>query len=314
MEEKPNKEKILVVEDEEDIAQLIRVTLADAGMDVRCAGDGMQALKEIRYYQPDLVIMDINMPRMDGYELCQKIRSNIILQYLPVIMLTVRGDVKDRIRGLQLGTDDYLIKPFDPGELLARVKSILRRTASELAANPLTQLPGNVSINRELEERIRRRQPFCVLFADLNNFKAYNDKYSYIKGDLILKTTAQIVIQAVKKAGNESDFVGHLGGDDFIVISTPDKAEALCRYIIGEFDRLAPGFYNKRDREKGFIMSRDRKNHITRFPLMGIAIGVVTNLYREFEHSGEVSGLGAELKAFAKKKQTSHYVIDKRRE
>ncbi len=308
------KEKILVVDDEEDLRNLVKMTLEMGEFEVVTASDGEEALEKLYREKPSLIILDLSLPKIDGYEVCKRIRADVLYTYLPIIMLTSKVKVEDKLKGLNLGTDEYVTKPFEPMELLARVKSLIRRTRSGLSANPLTQLPGNVAIERVIDDVIRKNIPFAVLYLDLNNFKAYNDYYGYHKGDEVIRTTARIIIKVVKELGNKFDFIGHIGGDDFIVVTTPDKVDMICSNIIEKFDLQIPYLYEKEEKQKGYIVTMDRQNKKVKFSFISVAIGVVTNRLRKFSHSGEISSLGTELKKYAKMKGKSAYVVDKRKE
>ncbi|HUW23254.1 MAG TPA: response regulator [bacterium] len=307
-----NKEKILVIEDEEDIANLVKTTLEGEGFEVTVGYSGEEGLEKIHRVPPDLVVLDLGLPGMSGYQVCQKIREDVSLAHIPIIMLTAKGSTSDKVIGLSYAPDDYITKPFQEEELVARVKTHLTRTASDLSANPLTKLPGNISLVEALKKCLSRDRLFAVLYLDLSNFKAFNDKYSYLRGDKVLRVTAQIILKAVKQKGNPDDFIGHIGGDDFIVVTSPDKVDALCRGIIKDFNQEIPSLYDEEDRKRKYIITKDRLNKITKFPLMIIAIGVVTNKSRKFASPAEISDVGAELKKYAKLKKGSSYVVDKR--
>jgi len=307
-----NKEKILVIEDEEDIANLVKTTLEGEGFKVTVGYSGEEGLEKIHRVPPDLVVLDLGLPGMSGYQVCQKIREDVSLAHIPIIMLTAKGSTSDKVIGLSYAPDDYITKPFQEEELVARVKTHLTRTASDLSANPLTKLPGNISLVEALKKCLSRDRLFAVLYLDLSNFKAFNDKYSYLRGDKVLRVTAQIILKAVKQKGNPDDFIGHIGGDDFIVVTSPDKVDALCRDIIKDFNQEIPSLYDEEDRKRKYIITKDRLNKTTKFPLMIIAIGVVTNKSRKFASPAEISDVGAELKKYAKLKKGSSYVVDKR--
>ncbi len=307
-----SKEKILVIDDEETIANLVKDILEGEGFQVALAYDGEHALEKIRQSPPDLVILDLRLPGMSGYQVCQKIREDASFAHMPIIMLTAKGSTADKVIGLSFAPDDYVTKPFQEEELVARVKAHLTRTASDISANPLTKLPGNVVLTEALDRCLSRERLFAVLYLDLSNFKAFNDKYSYLRGDKVLRTTAQIILKVVKEKGNADDFIGHIGGDDFIIITSPDKVDAVCKSIIKDFDQEIPNLYDEQDRKKGYIITRDRLNRTTKFPLMTISIGVVTNKSRKFTSPAEISDVGAELKGYAKLKKGSSYVVDKR--
>jgi len=306
------RRKILVVDDEKYVAELIKDILESAGYKVVPAYNAKEALEKVYTESPDLILLDILMPKMDGYQVCRKIREDLILANIPIIMLTVKGGEKDEIEGLGVGADDYIVKPFRPGVLLARVKMVLKRTLRGLEANPLTRLPGNTAIIDEIEERIEGEKLFAVLYIDLDNFKAFNDRYGFERGDKVIQQTARIVIKNIKELGNSDDFVGHIGGDDFITITTPEKVDPVCSHIIKSFDREILKFYSARDRARGYISSEDRQGKINKFPIMTITIGVVTNVKRKFGHKGQVAAVGAELKKYGKSLPGSNYVIDRR--
>ncbi|MDP3142929.1 MAG: GGDEF domain-containing protein, partial [Candidatus Omnitrophota bacterium] len=187
-----------------------------------------------------------------------------------------------------------------------------RRSQRDLEANPLTRLPGNVSIIKELQNRLDSKKLFAVGYLDLDKFKSYNDKYGFAHGDEIIQETARIMIRSIKALGNADDFIGHIGGDDFVFICTPNCIDAICEKIIKDFEKVAPAFYNEEDRSNGYIMGVDRKGNVARFPLVSVSIGVVSNEVRKFNHMAEINEVGAELKEHAKRLEHSNYVKDKR--
>jgi diguanylate cyclase (GGDEF)-like protein len=308
-----DKALILVADDEEVLVHLLKEALQTVSYEVLTAHNGMEALDTIRKTPPDLVVLDIDMPRMDGYQVCEAVKSDVVLRHIPVLMLTAQRGVDAKVQGLEHGADDYLTKPFDMEELLARVRSLLRRARLDLEANPLTRLPGNVAIEKEILHRLGTQAPFAVLYADLNAFKAYNDVYGFVKGDEVIRESARIIRQVADPDGG---FVGHIGGDDFIIITTPEHSETLCRRILESFDAKSPSFYSEEDRQRGYIVTKDRQGRESRFPLLSMAIGVVTNQHRALRSLGEVSTIGAEMKRFAKesKENGSYYAVDRRRE
>lgn len=306
------RERILVVDDEADIRDVLRITLEAEGYEVLEATDGQEALEKIRQISPNLILLDFMMPRMDGRTLCHILKKDILLQQLPVIMLTSKGEVMDKVQGIDAGADDYVVKPFDPTELLARVRMIVRRTARALDANPLTKLPGNVSILEELEARIASQKPFAICTIDLDKFKAFNDTYGFEQGDEVLKATARILLIAMRELGTPEDFLGHIGGDDFVLITTPAASERICKRIIHEFSETAPNFYGEADRRRGYIEAKDRDGTVKKFTLLTISIAVVTNEQRPLSHVAEAAQIGAELKAWAKSQGGNRWVRDRR--
>jgi len=307
------KTKILTVDDDPDILDILKITLTDAGYEVISGSDGEEGLQLARTKSPNLVILDFNMPKMNGREVCRTLKEDILLRHLPIIMLTGRGEITDKVGGIEAGADDYIVKPFEPQELLARIRMLLRKTERDLDANPLSRLPGNVSIMNTLQQRIDEKSKFAVGYVDLNKFKAYNDKYGFEHGDEVIRETARIILRATKELGNSHDFTGHIGGDDFVFITSLDKTDTICKKIIQDFDICAPEFYNEEDKSRGIIVGKDRQGNIREIPLLSISIGVVTNDSREITHVAEIGEIGAELKEYAKSLAGSNYVKDQRK-
>jgi diguanylate cyclase (GGDEF)-like protein len=305
-------EKILVVDDDPDIARFVELNLRTHGFQTHVASDGMEALDKAFEIRPDLVLLDVTMPKMDGFEVAQKLRADQRTSNVSIIMLTARALSVDKVLGLTAGADDYVIKPCDPIELVARVKGTLRRAREMKALSPLTGLPGNVRIQDELHDLIRQAKPFALLYADLDNFKAYNDHYGFLRGDDALRFTARTLQESAMEVSGDEAFVGHVGGDDYVVICPPGDAERICQTIIERFDRAVPGLYDAEDRDRGHIEIENRRKEIERFPLMSISIGVATTDRRDFTHHGEAVSVAGELKEFTKRTKGSSYAIDRR--
>lgn len=308
-----HKEKILTIDDDPDILDVLNLTLSDI-YDVIQAANGAEGLKLVPLKKPDLVICDYMMPVMNGKEFCKALKKDILLQHIPVIMLTGKGEVKDMVGGIEAGADDYIVKPFDPEALLARIKMILRRTTRSLDANPLTLLPGNTSIMEELQANIEQNKPFAVAYADLDMFKIYNDKYGFEKGDEVLKEFARLLIKVVKEEAGQDAFIGHIGGDDFVFIAADSVMDRMCQRFIDEFDALSPQFYNEEDRKAGFVAGKDRLGNKIKTNLLSVSIGIISNVTHKFNHVGQIGEISAELKKYAKSFQKSIFVRDQRRQ
>jgi diguanylate cyclase (GGDEF)-like protein len=306
-----HKTRILTVDDDPDILDVLELTLSDH-YEVFQARDGKSGLEMIQKKAPDLIICDYMMPAMNGRELCKAVKKDLLWRHIPIIMLTGKGEVHDRISGIEAGADDYIVKPFDPDELLARIKSILKRTVATLDANPLSHLPGNTSIAEEFQRCIDSGAIFAVAYADLDKFKAYNDKYGFEKGDEVIRELARILIKVVRGKGGPNAFIGHIGGDDMIFIVDNDIMDETCREVIREFDAKVPSFYPPEDRTAGYIISNDRQGKEQRFSLISISIGVVSNAAQKISHMAQISEIGAELKKYAKGLEKSNFVRDKR--
>ncbi len=305
--------KVLIVDDEPDIRDVLKITLEAEKYEVIEAENGEEAVKIITQKAPDLVLLDYKMPKMDGREVCRLIKKDILLRHLPIIMVTCKGEITDKVDGIDAGAADYIVKPFEPEELLAHIRMILRRTEIDLEANPLTRLPGNISIFNELNQRLAQQNYFATCYIDLDKFKAYNDTYGFKHGDNVIKETARILLRTVKELGNPDDFVGHIGGDDFVIVTTIPAVDTICSKIIEIFDKTIQQFYNETDWKNGYIIAHDRQDVEKKFPLLSISIGVVTNEFRKIDHVAQIGEIGAELKSYAKNLKKSNYVMDKRK-
>jgi len=305
-------ETILVVDDDPDIARFVEVNLRSAGYDVSVASDGEEALDKAGTLRPDLVLLDVMMPRIDGFEVAQRLRRNPQTSNTSIIMLTAKALSTDKVLGLTAGADDYIIKPFDPIELLARVKGTLRRAKEMRNLSPLTGLPGNIRIQEEIERMVREDRPFAVLYADLDNFKAYNDQKGFVRGDRLIQSTARIIQDAVVEFAGSDGFVGHVGGDDFVAVLPPDIAEDAAKRIVERFDGEIHDFYEKEDLERGYVEVEDRKGVLQKLPLAGVSVGIATTQVRRFAHYGEAVAVATEMKQFAKRDARSSYAVDRR--
>jgi len=308
------KPKILVVDDDANIRELVIETIGQDHFDAFTAQDGLEALELANRVKPDLVVLDLMMPGMDGWEVCARLRQDILTSHIPIIMLTARSDIDNKIKGIEVGADDYLTKPFDPLELEARINMHLRRSVRDGEASPLTGLPGNHAIEAAIEARIAAGTRFAVCYLDLDDFKSYNDRYGFLAGSGVIQMTADVILEALHKYGREGDFCGHIGGDDFIMVTNMERAGLLSGEIIRLFEAEIPGHYELLDRERGYIESIDRNGEPRRFGIMTLSISIVHNTYRELDHPGKVAQIAAELKKYAKSLEGSNYVYDRRRE
>ncbi len=307
-------ERILVVDDEPDIRDVLRITLEGEGYEIHEAGNGQDALHQLQKVSPQLILLDCKMPIMDGLEVCQILKKDVLLQHLPIIMLTSKGEVSDKVTGLESGADDYMVKPFEPMELVARVKMLLRRTARTLDANPLTKLPGNVSILEEIQNRIDSEKPIAVCYLDLDNFKSFNDTYGFERGDGMIRATARLLLTAMRELGTPADFLGHIGGDDFVLITEPAQVDRLCQKILGDFSAMAPTLYSESDQHRGYIEAKDRDGDVRHYSMTTISIAVVTNEQKPLSGVAEVAQIGAEMKEWAKSHGGNRCVKDRRGE
>jgi DNA-binding response OmpR family regulator len=301
---------LLIVDDDADIQRILTLRLEQDGYRVIRAATGTEALIAAQKQPFDLIILDLQLPDIDGFSVLGALRARNATAMTPILLLSARDSPQQKVRGLQLGADDYVTKPFSPAELQARIRATLRRHERAAGANPSTRLPGNIAIERTLRHRIQQNAPFAVCYADIDNFKAYNDTYSFFKGDAVIQQTAHVLLQAIEQHGNHDDFVGHIGGDDFVVITTPDRAEELSVHAIASFDLLAPLFYDAATRERGYIDAHDRQGRPMRFPFVSLSIGIVSTALHPIAHVAEVAQRSIDPKKRAKELPGSVYVFE----
>lgn len=306
------KGRILLIDDDPLIRHLVVRTLANENYKVVEAASGLEGIASAVANPPDLILLDVMMPGMDGYEVCNHLRQQAATINVPIIFLTALDQMDSKILGLSTGADDYITKPFDVRELKTRVEVHLRRSERDLGANPLTGLPGNPIIEQIIAARLKAREQFAVLYIDLSNFKAYNDNYGWLKGDQVIKMLADTIVTAVTDIGTKADFVGHVGGDDFILVTVPDRAGAIAQQIIDRFDAAIPEFYSQDVRERGYSIVRDRRGRIFHAPIATVSIAIVTNVRREFKNILQVADIAAEVKGLVKSHPGSHYAFDRR--
>jgi len=292
--------KILIAEDEPHLREVLGLQLAAAGFEVFEACDGAQAVERAPLFMPDLVMLDVMMPNMDGYEACRRLRASYITRHIPIIMLTARVEMEDKLAGLRGGANDYITKPWDGREMLQRVRTALEWSRQQRAASPLTGLPGNVAIDEEIKRRIARDESFSFLAVDIDSFKSFNDHYGYVRGDEAIRALARILVDTLQLSGTPADFVGHIGGDDFVLLTSPDCGEAVARAVVESFDRLAPLLYDAADRDHGYVEVLNRRHVIERFPVMSVTIALVSTDRYPITHQAELNDKAQELKEHGK--------------
>ncbi|MBC8423243.1 response regulator [bacterium] len=304
-------ETILVIDDELHIRTILTYMLEQSDFQVLQAANGTEALEMLDEFLPDLILLDIMMPDMDGYEVLTRIREQFRTHNLPVILLTAHGDTTQKVRGLRAGANDYLVKPFVPEELMLRVRNMLELSRNHRDANPLTGLPGNRAIDAELSRRLEGDLAYGYCYCDLDHFKAYNDYYGYSRGDRLLTMLADILVNEVLKLG-ENAFLGHVGGDDFVAISGSDEAELFAQRVIEAFDARISDLYEPIDWSRGYVELPDRGGDSKRFPPVSLTVAVITDRDGRFGHVGRLNAVAAELKQYGKTLPGSVVVAERR--
>ncbi len=290
---------ILVVKDDRLITSLLRSTLEIDGYKITVVLDGEGAVQFALRETPHLVILNGILTGVDGYELTRRLRSHPKSMHIPVIILSEQVELAIKVRAYEVGVDDYITKPCHYDELLARVRVQLRRMTQRVLS-PLTGLPGGVQVEQAIKYNLSRPDPWSVLYLDLDNFKAFNDVYGFLAGNDLIRLVGHICRYIVREHGNVDDFVGHIGGDDFVVMTTPDRAKTLSLRIHVSYKEESMAHYRPEDRERGYISGVDRKGRPYQFPLVSLSIGEVSNQLRQPHSIQEMSYLMAEAKYLAK--------------
>lgn len=310
------RQTILIADDDTGICRLLEILLTSVGYAVQIVQNGQELVDRAYEVVPDLMLVDVMMPQLDGYEALRLLRNDTRTAHIPVIVLTARTASGDLVTGFESGADDYVTKPFDGVELLARIKSLLRRVARRPVRSPLTGLPGNVLIVEEIRFRLRQPEPFALLYIDLNNFKAFNDIYGFARGDQVIRLVAEILTDTVgghagdPESTTRRDFIGHIGGDDFALLTIPQRISQICAYAIEQFASRVRSLYSQDDLDRGYLEALDRHGILRRFPITGLAVGGITSHNSTFDDPDEVGRRAAEMKHAAKLLKEGGYIID----
>lgn len=302
--------RILIADDELSVRQLLEIVLLDEGYDVSTVQNGDELVQTAQKVVPDLLLIDLMMPTMDGYEAIRQLRNDTRTAHLPMIIITAKSTPNDIVLGFETGADDYICKPFNISELLARIKGHLRRALAQPVRNPLTGLPGNILLIEEIKYRLRDTKPFALLYVDIDHFKAFNDVYGPARGDRLIRLLASLLLSVMSDSGGEGDFIGHIGGDDFAVITSPERVDPICQVLMRQFDSHVHALYDSKDLELGGLKTTDRQGVFRSFPITSISIGCLTN--REQQHDDHEAFVRdvTEMKARAKQYNGNAYAID----
>ena len=293
-----SKGLLLIVEDDSDISSMLQIYFESQGYESIAVTRGEEALEICRRKLPNLVILDIMLPDIDGYEVCRKLRGNLRTGHIPIIFLTQKDERSDQIAGLELGADDYITKPFDLQLLMLRVEGALRRAGWLSLTSPVTGLPSSKLIEEQLRQ-ILRRHDWAVLYMGISHIDDFNDTYGFVAGDDVLRFAAMLLSEVVDEAGAGSEFIGHIGGDKFIIISTPDAAQGIQARLKERFDLEVEAFYNFKDRERGYIEVDAGEGEQRQAQLMSMTVGLVRHDTAPFADIREITELAAEARRLA---------------
>lgn len=311
--ERSATDRVLVVDDDPGVVEMLRGVLRAGGFEVETCSRGENVVERAAEWAPDVILLDIMMPGLDGVSVCRRLRSDYATSGVCIVMLTAKVSAADRLIGLRAGADDYVTKPFDPDELVGRVRAALRRSRERTALSPLTGFPGNTHIHETLKQALLREEPFALMHVDIDGFKAFNDYYNVLRGDRAIRLLGECLHEALKRSEAHRSFLGHVGGDDFTVIIEADGAIPVAEKTIELWDLRAPELYDEEDRERGYIRVRDRLKRTLKFPLVSISIGIATNSHRNFTSHLDAADVAGEMKRVAKRDHFSSFAIDRRK-
>ncbi len=260
---------------------------------------------------PDLILVDGMYLSAKGNRIVREFRSNTIFGHVPVVALMERGSLEN-ISWQDSPIDDYVLSDDSDILIRSRLEFISKRAMRELDMNPLTRLPGNESIIRYIQGMFDARENIAITWVDIDNFKPFNDRYGFSRGDEVLVATGRIITNAIKELRDEKTFLGHIGGDDFVYICPENHIRSLCEEVISRFDMVIRNFYNDEDLESGGIISTGRDGTTHKFPIMSISLAVVINDDGHYTHYGQASQDATDIKKYIKEMDGSNYMIDRR--
>ena len=290
----------MFADDNEDMRHMVRDLLESSGHEIGLAADGPSALASINAREPDLLILDLNMPGLSGYDVCRAVKRNPGTARVPILMLTAQSSVEHKIEGFEAGADDYLPKPFDARELRARVSALLRLVRREADRNPTSGLPGGHAIEDELNRRVARGETFAVCYIDLDNFKPFADHFGFSVADDVIRDTGEAIRHGVSAVGITDDFVGHIGGDDFLVITSPERADDVAQECAARFRQVVARAVGDEAMRVGTFTAVDREGVLRTMPLACLSAAILTVRPEDWVSAKHLGARAADVKRRAK--------------
>lgn len=310
-------ERVLIIEDEQTVAEIISINLQIEGFEVEVALNGTTGLALARDESFDIIICDIMIPDIDGYEICRQLKSGRSTRDVPVILLTARTEVENKLAGLEAGADDYITKPFNFPDLVEHINMNLDRAARKYTSDPLTGLPGNIQSDDTLRETVVAAKPFAYMLISVNGLRPYREAYGIGRFEEVLQFVARSLTAALEELEGPRSTAFYLGGDaggNFSVMSVPDRAEELAKKIVSDFDSGTRVFYEEDDLSRGSVRTFDRRGTMIDNPLMTVSIGISSNGHREIKSHWEAAEIAREVLEYAMTFPESKYVMDRRTE
>jgi GGDEF domain-containing protein len=305
--------RILIISSEQNLRDVLNFCFDGWGYEVFLEEFPVSDIAAIKRISPDVIVVDVQTARKSQLHICQLLKDDFLTAFIPIITIINKRQLRQQLLEIRQGVDDYCIKPPDPLDLRIRIEMAMKRAQYSYHTNTLTGLPGARILEDLLKEKAGSPRPFSFCYVDIDNFKVFNDACGYHKGDQVIMQTAYMLYNAVKQAGNPDDFIGHIGGDDFVFITTPDKYKAVCEHFILMFDALMPFHYPADDRLHGYIIARDRTHKLRKLPLMSLSIAVINRTdEKSLKNVVEISDRVAEIKGYLKAMPRSKFMADRR--
>ena len=310
-----NTKYVVIIEDNDEVWNLSqRLFAKENRFHIVKTDSSMKAIKEAMLTIPDLVIInEDSLERIEINDLIVFLRKTAEYAITPIVLVSENTDKEHKLDMLKKGIEFYIKKPLDDNYFLYTIKNVSRLISANRCISALTGLPGNVQIENELKRRISSRGVYAVLYIDLDNFKAYNDKYGFMNGDEVIKFTSDIIQDSVQTFGTKGDFVGHVGGDDFVVILDYENAKTIGKNIIKLFDEGITKYYTQEDVEKGWIKIANRKGKLEKYPIMTLTVAMISNKLKRYANILEIGEDGANVKKKAKTITGSTLLEDRRK-
>ncbi|MBC7247392.1 MAG: response regulator [Actinobacteria bacterium] len=302
--------RILFVDDEPEILNAVKFYLEDEDFEVYVTTEGNRAVELAESLRPDLIILDVMMPVMDGIQVCRQLRSRTRTRMIPIIFLTARESVEDKIKGLEAGGVDYITKPFHNQELMARIKAHIRQSHENLSGHPVTGLPGASTIEKEINGRLQRGEIFAAVFAAIDHLREYRDAYGVSRADRVLAAFARMIEEEAAERVGERAFIGQPTYEEFLVLCPPEVAEPLCKGLVERFEKEKADFYYEQHRQRGELHYYDYRGNAVSAPLVRLSLGGVCNTRRFLATYNVLAEWGAQAVLKARAHEESAFVIE----
>ena len=305
--------RILIISSDKNLRDVLNFCFDGWGYEVFLRNSLSADINLIKKMSPDVIVVDVQAAGESQLEICRVLKGDFATALIPIITIIKKRQLRQQLLNIRQGIDDYLINPPDPLDLRIRIEMAIKRSQYSFHSNPLTGLPGGRLIEETLRDRVKQGSTFSFGHMDIDNFKCFNDVYGYLKGDRVIKQTAYMLYTTIGKFGNPNDFIGHIGGDDFVFITTLDKHKQICQNFILMFDKIIPFHYSPEDRKRGFIITKDRTNKTKEIPLMSLSLALVNKTSAsEFKHVVEINERLAEIKRYLKTMPGSKFMAERR--